>query len=205
VPKAPWEASEPPPRRATAYRQHPAGSQQKNKPMLDLDGQELSSIRYLHAGGQGLPPARPHRHSGGQSLSPGSPHLHFGGQELSPGQRYLHAGGRDLSLHPNEQSPLVGDPESPASLDHAHRSKLSRALSLLPSRFPLSRSTRLPISCPSGQKERQRPTVVAGICVGKTQGRKKESSSPSESLYIRGPNYFIDLQTICFQYAWRRA
>jgi len=37
--------------------------------------------------------------------------------------------------------------------------------------------------------------------VGKTQGKKKESSSPSESLCIKRPNYFIDLQIICFQYA----
>jgi hypothetical protein len=63
----------------------------------------------------------------------------------------------------------------------------------------------LPISCPSGQKERQRPTVVAGICVGKAQGREKESSSSSESLCFNEPSYFIDLQSICFHYAWGRA
>jgi hypothetical protein len=49
--------------------------------MLDLDGQELSSIRYLHADGQGLPPARQNPHCGGQNLSPGSPHLHSGDQD----------------------------------------------------------------------------------------------------------------------------
>jgi hypothetical protein len=59
----------------------------------------------------------------------------------------------------------------------------------------------LPISA---KQERQLPTVVAGICVGKTQGRKKSSSS-SESLCFNGPSYFIDLQSICFQYAWGRA
>jgi hypothetical protein len=46
--------------------------------MLDPDGQELSSIRYLHAGGQGLLPVRQNLHSGGHDQSPGSAPLHSG-------------------------------------------------------------------------------------------------------------------------------
>jgi hypothetical protein len=47
--------------------------------------------------------------------------------------------------------------------------------------------------------------VVAGIYKGKAQRRKNESSSPSESLCFNEPSYFLDLQIICFLYAWGRA
>jgi hypothetical protein len=61
--------------------------------MLDPGGLELSSVRYHHAVGQGLPPARQNPHSGGHDLPTVNLHLHCGVQNLSPGQQYLHACG----------------------------------------------------------------------------------------------------------------
>jgi len=154
--------------------------------MLDPGGQELSSIRYLHADGQGLHPVRQNLHSCGLNLSPGSPHLHYGDQDLSPGQQYLHACGQD-------SSPWIQDP--------ALCAQPCGALSLLPFRFPPIPIDTAAYLLPIGKKTRSGQKLLWESTRGRPGGGKNKSSSPSESLCFNEHRIFYDLQTICFQYA----
>ena len=151
--------------------------------MLDPGGQELSSIRYLHADGQGLRPVRQNLHSGGQNLSPESSHLHYGDQNLFLGQQYLHACGQDSS------------PGIPGS---AHCAQMSGALSSLPPRFPLSRSTRQLISCPLARKQAAANSGRGNLHGGRPRGERIRAVVPANFCASMNPEYSVTSRVSVF-------